>query len=92
MLDLIERKAQGEEIVVEAAPEEPKKVPGPDGRARGEHRRGQEPGRAQGEREVLRRRQAVEAANGVKPRGDGKSSNGAKKRSGSGSRRKTAKK
>ena len=27
MLDLIERKAQGEEIVVEAAPEEPKKVP-----------------------------------------------------------------
>ena len=27
VLDLIERKAQGEEVVIEAPPEEPKKVP-----------------------------------------------------------------
>ena len=61
VLDLIERKAQGEEIVVEAAPEAAEGGARPDGGPRGEHRRRQEPGRAQGDREVLGRREVEEA-------------------------------
>ena len=41
VLELIERKAAGEEIAVQPEAPQPAKVPGPDGGARGEPRRGQ---------------------------------------------------
>ena len=54
--------------MVEAAPEQPQGGAGPDGRPRGEHRRGQEPRRAQGEREVRGRRRSRRPAPRPPPR------------------------
>ena len=54
VLDLIERKASGEEIAVQPEAAEPARVPGPDGRAGGQ------PGRGQGPRRRRRRRRQRE--------------------------------
>ena len=86
VLEMIERKAQGEDIVIEQPSEEPAEGARPDGRTGGQHRRGQEPGRTQeGPGQVIGRR--AKSSNGRKA-----SNSSAKAKSGSTSRRKTAKK
>ena len=55
VLELIEKKASGEEIAVQPEAPKPDKVPGPHGRARGEPRGGQ------GRRQVRRRKKSAPA-------------------------------
>jgi DNA end-binding protein Ku len=82
VLDLIERKAEGEEIVLEAPPEQPKKVP--DLMAALEASIADAKGQSGGAKQKRTRSRASQSRDGAKSRGGGKSS--------SGSRRKTAKK
>jgi DNA end-binding protein Ku len=84
VLDLIERKAQGEEIVIEAPAEKPQKVPDLMAALEASIAAAKSPG---GRKPTSSRKPAGKSASGVKS-GNG----GAKKRSASGSRRKTAKK
>jgi DNA end-binding protein Ku len=81
VLDLIERKAQGEEIVIEAAPEQPKEVPDLMAALEASIAAAKSPG---GRKETPKKT-AKSASNGSK--GEKKP---AKKSSGSGSRRKAA--
>ncbi len=81
VLDLIERKAQGEEIVIEAAPEQPKEVPDLMAALEASIAAAKSPG---GRKESAKTTKAS-ASNGS--RGAKKP---AKKSSGSGTRRKTA--
>ena len=93
VLDLIERKAQGEEIVVEAAPEAPKEVPDLMAALEASIAAAKSPGgRKASEKSSDGAKSSKKPASRSKASGAGKSSNGAKKSSGSGSRRKTAKK
>ena len=61
VLELIERKAEGQEVAIQAAPEAPSRGARPDGRARGEHRLGQAPGRRLGDGEGESEAEAEEA-------------------------------
>ncbi|HEU0025163.1 MAG TPA: Ku protein [Thermoleophilaceae bacterium] len=87
VLDLIERKAQGEEIVIEAAPEKPKEVPDLMAALEASIAAAKSPGG--------RKESAKKSSDGAKPSSrskassDGKGANGAKKRN---TRSKTAKK
>ena len=83
VLDLIERKAQGEEIVVEAAPEEPKAVPDLMAALEASIAAAKSPG---GRKESAKPSKAW-SSNGAKS-----AKKAPKKTSGSGTRRKTAKK
>ena len=65
VLELIERKASGEEIAVQPEAPKPEKVPGPDGRAGGEPRRREGRRRQEGRRHRQEEREAQEGAREV---------------------------